>query len=220
MATVTGVTAARANEIEDKIIVSAEREGTSLVFTTDGGTVISVDNAFPALYESYPVGSIYMSDRSANPSTYMGGGTWVRWGKGRVPVSVDEAQTEFDTVEETGGAKTHALTVNEIPSHNHGGVTGDQSADHSHTGYTGDGPHEHNYLQNNGRSGLQGGGAVTVGDNTYYTTGTTGGGSHTHAVQTYGASNGHTHSIGAQGGGAAHNNLQPYINVFMWKRTA
>lgn len=52
----------------------------------------------------YPVGSIYMSVNSANPSTLFGG-TWVAWGTGRVPVGVDTSQTEFNTVEKTGGSK-------------------------------------------------------------------------------------------------------------------
>lgn len=39
--------------------------------------------------------------------------------KGRVPVGRDAAQTEFDTLGETGGAKTHTLTVGEMPNHDH-----------------------------------------------------------------------------------------------------
>jgi microcystin-dependent protein len=39
--------------------------------------------------------------------------------KGRVPVGRDSTQTEFDTLGETGGAKTHTLVIGEIPSHNH-----------------------------------------------------------------------------------------------------
>jgi microcystin-dependent protein len=39
--------------------------------------------------------------------------------KGRVAVGLDAAQTEFDTLGETGGAKTHTLTVAEMPSHTH-----------------------------------------------------------------------------------------------------
>lgn len=40
--------------------------------------------------------------------------------KGRVPVGRDAAQTEFDTLGETGGEKTHTLTKAEMPNHNHG----------------------------------------------------------------------------------------------------
>ena len=39
--------------------------------------------------------------------------------KGRVPVGVDAGQTEFDTLGETGGEKTHTLTENEMPDHDH-----------------------------------------------------------------------------------------------------
>lgn len=39
--------------------------------------------------------------------------------KGRVPVGLDSAQTEFDTIAETGGAKTHTLTTGEMPAHTH-----------------------------------------------------------------------------------------------------
>lgn len=39
--------------------------------------------------------------------------------KGRVGVGLDSGQTEFDTLGETGGAKTHTLTVGEMPAHTH-----------------------------------------------------------------------------------------------------
>jgi hypothetical protein len=39
--------------------------------------------------------------------------------KGRVPVGQDISQTEFDSIGETGGAKTHTLTTAEIPAHSH-----------------------------------------------------------------------------------------------------
>lgn len=39
--------------------------------------------------------------------------------KGRVPVGRDAAQTDFDTLGETGGAKTVTLTTDQMPSHTH-----------------------------------------------------------------------------------------------------
>lgn len=39
--------------------------------------------------------------------------------KGKVPVGLDSNDTSFDSLGETGGEKTHTLTVQEIPSHYH-----------------------------------------------------------------------------------------------------
>lgn len=64
----------------------------------------------------YPVGSIYLSTSSTNPGAIFGG-TWEHWGKGRVPVSIDTNQTEFNTVNKTGGHKS-------MQQHNHTGSTG------------------------------------------------------------------------------------------------
>ena len=53
---------------------------------------------------AYPVGSIKITTNSANPSTYLGG-TWAAWGSGRVPVGINASDTDFATVEATGGSK-------------------------------------------------------------------------------------------------------------------
>ena len=66
----------------------------------------------------YPVGSIYTSVNNVNPSTLFGG-TWERFANGRTLIGVDTAQTEFNSSEKTGGEKTHTLSVNEMPKHNH-----------------------------------------------------------------------------------------------------
>lgn len=57
----------------------------------------------------YPVGSIYMSVNNVSPQSFLGG-TWVSFGSGRTIVGVDTSQTEFNTVEKTGGDKTHTHT--------------------------------------------------------------------------------------------------------------
>ena len=66
----------------------------------------------------YPIGSIYMSIQSTNPSAFFGG-TWERIAKGKTLVGVDENDTDFNTSSKTGGEKVHKLTVDEMPSHTH-----------------------------------------------------------------------------------------------------
>lgn len=56
----------------------------------------------------YPIGSIYFSTVNENPSKYFGG-TWTTWGSGRVPVGVNASDSDFKTVEKTGGNKTAPL---------------------------------------------------------------------------------------------------------------
>ena len=81
------------------------------------------NNIIPAGFVDamYPIGSIYISatmSTAAQVQTAFGG-TWIAWGEGKVPVGVDSSQTEFNTVEKTGGEKTHTLTIAEMPSHDH-----------------------------------------------------------------------------------------------------
>ena len=77
----------------------------------------------------YPVGSIYISvmDDTVAKVEARFGGTWESFGAGRTLVGVDPNDTSFDTVEETGGAKSnsytpggtvgnHAITVAELPA--------------------------------------------------------------------------------------------------------
>ncbi len=52
----------------------------------------------------YPIGAIYLSVDSTNPSKLFGG-TWVGFGAGRCLVGVDTSQTEFNTAQKTGGNK-------------------------------------------------------------------------------------------------------------------
>lgn len=57
----------------------------------------------------YPVGSIYINATdSTNPGTLFGFGTWIAFGEGEVLVGQDTGDEDFDTLEETGGAKTVA----------------------------------------------------------------------------------------------------------------
>lgn len=157
-----------------------------------------------ALLASHPIGSIEVNVSGTNPGSYLGG-TWAAWGTGRVPVGVDTGQTEFDTVEETGGFKTHTLIAAEMPAHSHGGATGTVSADHSHS-----------FPGKSSATTTAGGSSIRVTD-----VGGLGGGLGTTGTgNTSGSSAPHTHTISSEGGGGPHNNLQPYITCYMWKRTA
>ena len=81
----------------------------------DTPTIPTVANILNTIY---PVGSIYISVSSANPGLTFGG-TWSLFGAGKTLVGVDTGDADFNAAEKTGGEKTHTLTVNEMPSHNH-----------------------------------------------------------------------------------------------------
>ena len=66
----------------------------------------------------FPVGSTYITQEDVNPSTILKFGTWERF-KGKVALGVDEDDTNLSTIGNTGGEKTHTLTVEEMPSHRH-----------------------------------------------------------------------------------------------------
>lgn len=179
----------------------------------------------------YPVGSIYMSVNNTNPSVLFGG-TWEAWGSGKVPVGVDANDEDFDEAEATGGAKTHTLDSTQIPAHTHSvyGNTGANSVGHTHSGTTGTISANHSHSVNcvnhpSNRAGHIPGGGGTEFDVGQSSVGTgTVSANHTHSFTTGGQSANHTHLVnltsGSTGGGLAHNNLQPYITCYMWKRTA
>lgn len=104
--------------------------------------------------------------------------------KGRVVVGMDSGQTEFDVLGETGGAKTHTLTVAEMPSHTH------TQNPHSHEIDTA-GTALKYILRASPGTGSGMGGMASAGAALNATAAT--------------ATNQNT------GGGGAHNNLQPYI---------
>jgi hypothetical protein len=69
--------------------------------------------------EAFPIGAVFISTVSTDPSILLGYGTWSAIGAGRVLVGIDSGDADFDTLGETGGAKTHTLTIAEMPSHDH-----------------------------------------------------------------------------------------------------
>lgn len=105
----------------EETIVDVHRAEGNVTEAGDTFTAANMTDFENKIYNAiYPVGSIYMSVNNVNPSTLFGG-TWVAWGAGRVPVGVDTADTDFDTVEETGGTKSVTLTAAQsgVPGHTH-----------------------------------------------------------------------------------------------------
>ncbi len=115
---------------------------------------------------------------------------------GRMIVGKD-GTVEFKDVGQKGGEKKHTLTIGEMPSHNHGGNTGNDG-NHTHSVKDGSGGTKTNSVLGNGGNspnfaGMDRSRAWVAGSNLIGTSGA------------------HSHSISSQGGGAAHNNLPPYI---------
>lgn len=171
----------------------------------------------------YPVGSIYTNaTNNTNPATLLGVGTWVAFGAGRVPVGFDAGNALFNTAEETGGSYDATLV-----SHNHNGTTGNENQNHTH-GFSGNtsgvGDHAHainRYTATGSAQNGFGGGDNGVFAATNYT-GNAGAHSHSFSGNTGGISNNHQHDFttSTNGSSATNANVQPYITVFMWKRTA
>ena len=144
-----------------------------------------------ALQAVYPVGSIYINAAvSTNPNTLLGFGTWTAFGAGKVMVGLDAADALFDTLEETGGSKD-AIAVS-----------------HTHTATVTDPTHSHGFPNT----------AIAQGNNSQQ--GRTDGSQASAMTSTSVASTGISVGISTTGSSGTNANVQPFIIVKMWKRTA
>lgn len=144
-----------------------------------------------ALSAAYPVGSIYINAGvSTNPATLLGFGTWEAFGAGKVLVGLDSSDTLFDTLEETGGSKD-AINVS-----------------HTHTATVTDPGHTHSLTNLATYSDTVSGGGITIQTRTNS--------NNTTASATTGISVANS----TEGSSATNANVQPFIVVKMWKRTA
>ena len=169
-------------------------------FGTDTSQIATTAFVQDALAAMYPVGSVYINANTlTNPSTLLGFGTWVSFGAGRVMVGIDPTDTSFDTAGETGGSKD-AVVV----SHNH--TLTDPGHDHDFRVYEGQSP-QYQTTWGYPESITNGGDRLVTANYNVDAT---------HLVQN--ATTGITvNSAGTSGTNA---NLQPYVVVYMWKRTA
>jgi hypothetical protein len=172
--------------------------------TADKWIVVAYQSGIPfTLSNLYPIGSIYINASvTTNPATLLGFGTWVAFGAGRVPVGLNGADPLFDALEETGGSKDATLVSHSHTATSSSSFTGNALGAHAHTVTVPGDYNEFSGLANPG-----GGLPASV------STSAVSAGTPTGSVST-------STSIGTTGSSATNANLQPYITVAMWKRTA
>ena len=174
----------------------------------------------------YPVGSIYIITSATNPSVLFGIGTWERVGAGRGLIDAGAGILAGST----GGNDAHTLTVNEMPAHTHSAQVS-EAGGHTHTrgsmtitGFFGAGLYTRYFVNESGAfyatdvggtKGMDDGGSMKShyqinfdaarswsGETSYA-------GQHSHAV-----------AVGTAGGGQSFSLRNPYLAVYIWKRTA
>lgn len=190
----------------------------------------------------YPVGSVYISFNSADPSTLFGG-TWQRLKDTFLLASGDTYAANT-----TGGSATKTIAVSNMPAHNH---TVNASGNHSHTATTSwAGNHSHtrgsmnitgqvpgtdqgnnggafdksngeltSWMDFQGKNGTKDTALWNFDASKSWTGSTSTAGNHTHTLTTTTNGN-HTHTTNNTGGGLPLNIMPPYQTVYMWRRTA
>ena len=141
-----------------------------IIFTANKKITVGGGSSF-----QFPIGAVYLNITGVNPATELGYGTWSQIAQGQFLVGQKATDPDFDTAEETGGTKTHTLTIAEMPAHTH--------ILRRHATATG---------------ALRG---ITTAPDTSSSN-----------PQDAGPQSGST------GGGAAHNNLPPYLVCYIWRR--
>ena len=190
--------------------------------SSDSSTKIATTAFVQAVVQAlYPIGSIYSSTSATNPQATFGFGTWIAYAAGRVLVGAG------GTFSGTGGSADAVLV-----SHNHGGVTGGQSNTHVHgvNGGTGGQSVNHTHTPSGGGNFITAGAGPNPGfDNgglysatTQVSTTSDNSVDHSHTFSTTSEVNNvdHTHSIATDGQSGTNANMQPYVVVYMWNRTA
>ena len=174
--------------------------------TNDSSTKLATTAFVQAVSQVlFPIGAIYTATVSTNPATLLGFGTWTAFGAGRVLIGNGGGFTAGTT-----GGSADAILV----SHNH---TTTSAGNHQHFTHT------------SATATASGVGSSDVTSGNYFVSQTSGGTDWAYATRatasaadvgltsTAGA---HTHTISTEGSSGTNANLQPYVVVYMWQRTA
>ena len=190
--------------------------GTTNFLRADGTWVVPSGGS-----DAFPIGSVFIAVVSTNPATLLGYGTWAAIAAGRVLVGLDASDTDFDLVEETGGAKTKTIAQANLPNISTGAGTAHTHVQDAHT-HT-QNAHNHSERYHSATTGPLSG--LTTAPDTSSNTPTNYGlvtadatAVNQNATATNQNESTHTHSLG--GSGTALNVVNPYFVVFFWKRTA
>lgn len=183
----------------------------NLGLAAQNATVLAVMQAI------YRVGGLYSTTEAGNPADLLGFGTWELYGSGKVPVCIDTNDSDFNAIGKTGGQKRVALTAAEGPEHFHStpsqAVTSSSVGGHTHANGDCD------------RVLKLATGPYTVSGTMDYTAGECDLGNGGNAAMSVAGGHNHTVAIpsaatGTAGQGASHTNVQPYVVIAMWRRTA
>ena len=208
MSTTTDLTTLKVNMLTEQQYADAISQGQvnpDEIYLTPvtGNSGLTIDDV-------YPVGAIYMSVNSTDPGTLFAGTTWTRLtdtfllAAGTTYPADDGTHTTA-----TGGEATHTLQTSEIPANTHGSKTLTGTWRNRRYGTSGAG--NANVFTASGIASID---AVTSTAAKINASGTGSNGSYDDVTITA------THEHTSVGGGGSHNNMPPYLAVYMWKRTA
>lgn len=186
------------------------------------------------LNKMYPVGSVYITTTNTNPSSIVGG-TWQAFAQGRTLVGVDGSSYTASGV--NGGDAIKSITTSNMAAHTHnvsisGKVTSTFKGSSTTTSSNGSHNHAMKFklsgeekkgyaLQYDGGQGFSG---RVITSTAIATINSASAGSHNHTVTPLGTVSstfkGTTANTTSSGSGSSVNFQNPYITVYMWKRTA
>jgi hypothetical protein len=151
------ITTLGTTEASKAVTADANKDVTGIRNLTITGA-LSAGSGLVTMSDIYPVGSIYINAAvTTNPATLLGFGTWSAFGTGRCLVGYSHTDSDFDALQEIGGAKTHTLSIAEMPSHNHNRPLGwkpaPNSTDVDITGGNGINPQTNMVTDNTGGGG-------------------------------------------------------------------
>ena len=217
-------------EMNFKVNIVPNQDNTYSLGTTTKKWKVN-EKEVPTFDTIYPVGSIYMSINSTDPSILFGG-TWEA-----IENTFLIAQGDTYTAGSSGGNATHshttdatttggtALSIANMPAHNHNSrslsgqiIARKNNSSASFLWLPGGDSVTTNGIITRGRNAGSGAqyDSPSWGGSGYYDTYTI---NATHTHDTQGSGTAHTHTQNSTGTSSV-SNLPPYLAVYMWKRTA